>query len=438
MKNTSPNEHLSQLRTQFVSHGYASSTSVYVESAKGAIVRDVEGKEYIDFGVGIGVMNVGHSHPKVVQAIKNQAEKFTHTCFMVLPYGPAVKLAEKLCKLTPGGFPKSALFLNSGAEAVENAVKIARYYKKRQAIIALENGFHGRTYLTMTLTSRVKPYKLGFGPFVSDVYHLPSAYCYRCHFRLTYPECGATCADYLKEFFVTHVAAQDTAALIVEPIQGEGGFITPPPEYLPKLMEICRDQGILFIADEIQSGTGRTGKMFAVEHFGVEPDLITMAKSFAAGMPLSAVIGKKEIMDSIHPGGVGGTYGGNPISCCAGLAVLEIFEEENLLKKAEILGKKMRERLETWPKKYEAVGDVRGLGPMLAIELVKDRHTKEPAVEQAKSLVQFCVDKGLIILLCGIFGNVLRFMPPFTITDEQLDKGLSIIEEGLSSMKKCP
>lgn len=436
MKKTVTNESLSQLRAEVISHGHSSSTCVYVESAKGAIIRDVEGREYIDFGVGIGVMNVGHSHPKVVQAIKDQAEKFTHTAFMILPYEPAVKLAEKLCNVTPGSFRKSVLFINSGAEAVENAIKVARYYSKRQAIIALENGFHGRTYLTMTLTSRVKPFKLGFGPFASDVYQMPSAYCYRCHFRLNYPECGVACADYLKEFFVTHVAAEDTAALIVEPVQGEGGFITPPPEYLSKLMKICHDHGILFIADEIQSGTGRTGKMFAVEHFNVEPDLITIAKSFAAGMPLSAVVGKKEIMDSVHPGGVGGTYGGNPIACRAGLAVFEIFEQEDLLKKAEILGKKMRDRLETWPRKYEIVGDVRGLGPMLAIELVKDQQTKEPAVEEAKAMAKFCLDKGLIVLVCGIFGNVLRFMPPFIITDEQLDKGLSILEEGLASMGK--
>jgi 4-aminobutyrate aminotransferase/(S)-3-amino-2-methylpropionate transaminase len=436
MKKTETNESLNQLRAEVISHGNSSSTSVYVESAKGAVIRDVEGKEYIDFAVGIGVMNVGHSQPKVVQAIKDQAEKFTHTAFIVSPYEPAIKLADKLCHVTPGSFPKSVLFINSGAEAVENAVKIVRYYSKRQAIIALENGYHGRTYMTMTLTSRVKPFKLGFGPFASDVYQMPSAYCYRCHFRLKYPECGVACADYMKEFFVTHVAAEDTAALLVEPIQGEGGFITPPPEYLSKLMKICHDNGILFIADEIQSGMGRTGKMFAVEHYNVEPDLITIAKSFAAGMPISAVVGNKKIMNSIHPGGVGSTYGANPIACRAGLAVFEIFEEEDLLKKAEILGKKMRSRLETWLKKYEIVGDVRGIGPMLAIELVRDRQTKEPANDEAKALAKFCVDKGLIVLVCGIFGNVLRFMPPLIITDEQLDKGMSILEEGLASIRK--
>jgi 4-aminobutyrate aminotransferase / (S)-3-amino-2-methylpropionate transaminase / 5-aminovalerate transaminase len=430
------NEDLSRLRKEVLSRAYASSTSVYVESARGAMIRDVEGREYIDFGVGIGVMNVGHSHPKVVQAIKDQAEKFTHTAFTVSPYETAVRLAQHLCKATPGSFPKAVFFTNSGAEAVENAVKVARYYTKKPGIIALENAFHGRTYLAMTLTSRVKPYKLGFGPLASNIYYVPSAYCYRCHAGLSYPGCGVACADYLKECLVTHAAPEDTAALIVEAIQGEGGFITPPPEYFSKLIKVCRDNGILFIADEIQSGMGRTGKMFAMEHYGVEPDVVTVAKSFAAGMPLSAVVGKKEIMDSVHPGGLGGTYGGNPIACSAALAVFEIFEEEDLLGKSVRLGKRMRERLETWPQKYELVGDVRGLGPMLAVELVRDRHTKEPAAEEAKAVAALCVEKGLIVLVCGIYGNVLRFMPPLVITDEQLDRGLSILEESLASIRK--
>jgi 4-aminobutyrate aminotransferase / (S)-3-amino-2-methylpropionate transaminase / 5-aminovalerate transaminase len=270
----------------------------------------------------------------------------------------------------------------------------------------------------------------------SNISYVPSAYCYRCHAGLSYPGCGVACADYLKECLVTHAAPEDTAGLIVEAIQGEGGFITPPPEYHAKLSRICRDNGILFIADEIQSGMGRTGKMFAMEHYGVEPDVVTVAKSFAAGMPLSAVVGKREIMDSVHPGGLGGTYGGNPIACSAALAVFEIFEEEDLLGKAVRLGKRMRERLETWPGKYELVGDVRGLGPMLAVELVKDRHTKAPAVEEAKAVAARCVEKGLIVLVCGIYGNVLRFMPPLVITDEQLDRGLSILEEALASIRK--
>jgi 4-aminobutyrate aminotransferase/(S)-3-amino-2-methylpropionate transaminase len=432
----SKNNTLKELRDNYIPPGHGSITSSYVVSAKGAIVRDVEGRDFIDFASGIGVMNVGHSHPKVVAAIKDQAEKFTHTCFMVLPYEPVVTLAEKLCAVTPGAFPKTALFINSGAEAVENAVKIARYYTKRPAIIAFENGYHGRTLLTMSLTSKVKPYKFGFGPFAPEVYRMPFAYCYRCPFGLEYPGCDVACADHLKEFFISHVAAEKTAAVIAEPITGEGGFITPPPEYFPKLIKICRDNGILFIADEIQTGMGRTGRMFAMEHWKLEPDLMTVAKSLAAGMPLSAVVGRKEMMEVVHPFGLGGTYGGNPVACRAGLAVMEIFEEENLLQAAETLGKKLRKRFDAFQKEYELIGEVRGMGPMLALELVKDRETKEPATDEAKALVKFCYDKGLIILSCGNFGNVIRTLMPLVITDELLERGLAIIEEGLTSLSK--
>ncbi len=431
-----PNYHkyLRELRDKVVPQGQGSVTPYYVESAKGAIIYDVDGCEFIDFAGGIGVMNVGHSHPKVVAAIKDQAEKFTHTCFMVVPYAHVVELADRLCGLTPGTFPKKALFINSGAEAVENAIKIARYHTKRPAVIAFENGFHGRTLLTMTLTSKVNPYKLGFGPFAPEVYRMPYAYCYRCPFGLTYPSCDVACADYLREFFITHVAAESIAALLVEPITGEGGFITPPPEYFPKLYAICRENGIVFIGDEIQTGMGRTGKMFALEHWKVEADLTIVAKSLAAGMPLSAVVGKSEIMDSPHVGGLGGTYGGNPVCCRAALAVLDIFEEEELLKKAQVLGQKVRERFDAWQEQFELIGDVRGLGPMLALELVKDRKTKEPAAEEAKALVQFCYEKGLILLSSGNFGNVIRILMPLVIDDNQLERGLAVMEEGLSRL----
>ena len=434
--NLSTNNVLKELREKYIPPGHGSLTSSYVASAKGALIRDVEGREFIDFASGIGVMNVGHSHPKVVAAIKDQAEKFTHTCFMVVPYEPAVTLAEKLCAVTPGDFPKTTLFVNSGAEAVENAVKIARYYTKRSAVIAFENGYHGRTLLTMSLTSKVKPYKLGFGPFAPEVYRMPYAYCYRCSFGLKYPDCGVICADYLNQFFISHVAAEKTAAVIAEPVTGEGGFITPPPEYFPKLINICRDNGILFISDEIQTGMGRTGKMFAMEHWKVEPELVTVAKSLAAGMPLSAVVGKKEVMEVVHPFGLGGTYGGNPVACRAGLAVMEIFEEENLVQTAEALGKKLRKRFDAFHKEYGLIGEVRGMGPMLALELVKDRETKEPATDEAKALVQFCYERGLIILACGNFGNIIRTLMPLVITDEELDRGLTIMEEGLSSLSK--
>jgi 4-aminobutyrate aminotransferase/(S)-3-amino-2-methylpropionate transaminase len=429
-------EKLAALREKVISSGYTSASGVYVASARGALVWDVDGNEYIDFAGGIGVMNVGHSHPRVVKAIKEQAEKFTHTCFMVLPYESAIRLAEKLCDLAPMDPPKSAFFANSGAEAVENAVKFARYYSKRSAIIALQHAFHGRTLLTMTLTSKINPYKLGFGPFAPEVYHIPSPYCYRCHFGMVYPKCGLTCAEYLREAFLTVTAAETTAAVIAEPVQGEGGFIVPPFEYFSRLTEICRQNGVLFIADEIQSGMGRTGKMFAIEHYHVQPDLLVVGKSLAAGVPLSAVVGRKEIMDSVHSSGVGGTYGANPLACQAAIAVMEIFEEEALLARAQKLGEKMRSRMESWKLEYEIVGDVRGLGPMRAIELVRDKETKEPAKEEAVALANYCLEKGLVILVCGTLGNVVRFLPPLTITDEELDKGMAIVEEGLTKTRR--
>lgn len=429
-------ESLAKLRSKVIPQGYSSATSTYVESAKGALVRDVEGREYVDFVGGIGVMNVGHSHPKVVEAITDQASKFTHTCFMILPYEPAVKLAEKLGTITPGNSNKTTLLVNSGAEAVENAVKIARYATKRPATIVFENGYHGRTLLTLSLTSKVKPYKFGFGPFVPEVYRMPYAYCYRCPFGLSYPGCETSCADYLEEFFTTYVAAETTAALIAEPIQGEGGFIVPPPEYFPKLHKICKENGILLIADEIQTGMGRTGKMFAMEHWNVEPDMITVAKSIAAGMPISAVIGKEEIMGTVHPWGLGGTYGGNPVACQAALAVLEVYEEENLLKKAEALGEKLCTRLDAWYEQFEIIGDVRGIGSMQALELVKDREIKVPAADEAKTIVAYCHDKGLIINACGTFSNVIRFLMPLVITDEELERGLSILEDAFYALTK--
>lgn len=428
--------HLKEIRETFVPQGPFNVTPSFVKSARGAMITDVDGRELIDFAGGIGVMNVGHSHPKVVEAIKSQAEKFTHTCFHIVMYEPYVELAKKLCALTPGSFPKMAVFANSGAEAVENAVKVARHYTKRPAVITFANAFHGRTYMTMTLTSKVMPYKFGFGPFMSDVYRMPYAYCYRCPLGLEYPSCSVACADYLKDFFIGNVAAESTAALIVEPIQGEGGFITPPPEYFRKLLGICRDNGIVFVADEIQTGMGRTGKMFAMEHWGIEPDLVTTAKSLAAGMPLSAVVGRQEMMNSPQVGGLGGTYGGNPVCCEAALAVLRIFEEEDLLKKSEELGRKLKTRFDELRSRYEIVGDVRGRGPMLALELVRDRVTKEPAATEAKALVKFCYEKGLVILSCGNYSNVIRTLMPLVITDEQLEKGLTIMEEGLHSLSK--
>lgn len=365
-------------------------------------------------------MNIGHSHPQVVKAIKDQAEKVTHTCFMANPYENAILLAEKLCQISPGSFPKKAMFVNSGAEAVENAVKIARYYTKRQAVVVFENAYHGCTLLTMNMTSKVKPYKFGFGPFAPEVYRMPFG-----------DEVGA---KKLKNCFLKNVNPEAVACIVAEPVQGEGGFIAPPPDYFQEIVKLCRENGILFVADEIQSGMGRTGTMFAIEHWNVEPDLITVAKSLEAGMPLGAVIGRQEIMDSVHPWGLGGTYGGNPVACTAALAMLEVFEDEKMLIKAQELGRKLHERFEYFKKKFTIVGSIRGLGAMLGLELVKG-NKREPAAEEAKKLGSFCLEKGLIILVCGTYSNVIHVLVPFVITDAQLQTGLSILE-GLSAVSR--
>jgi len=432
----SKSEELIQLRNKNIPRGPFNITPAFIQKAEGAVMTDVEGKEYIDFAGGIGVNNVGHCHPKVVAAIRDQAGKYIHTCFHVAMYDPYVELAAKLNELAPGGFPKMTMFANSGAEAVENAVKVARYAENRPAIICFENGFHGRTLLAMTLTSKVRPYKLNFGPFAPEVYRMPYAYCYRCHFGLKYPSCDTACADHLEDFFINYVAPESTAAVIAEPIQGEGGFITPPPEYFPKLQKICRKYGISLIIDEVQTGAGRTGKMFAIEHWGVDPDIITLAKSFAGGMPLSAVTGREELMNKPHIGGLGGTYGGNPLSCRAALAVLEILVKDRLMEQAVTLGEKLRGKFDALQEKYEIIGEVRGKGPMLAMELVRDRETREPAPDQAKKLVKLCYDKGLIILSCGNFGNVIRTLMPLVITDGQLERGLTIFEECLHGLEE--
>ncbi|MBT4641891.1 MAG: 4-aminobutyrate--2-oxoglutarate transaminase [Deltaproteobacteria bacterium] len=430
------NEELLRLRNEHIPQGAVNVAPVFIQKATGALLTDVEGNEYIDFAGGIGVNNVGHSHPKVVQAIKDQAEKFIHTCFHISMYDSYVELAKQLNEMAPGDFPKMTMFANSGAEAVENAVKIARYATGREAIICFENGFHGRTLLGMSLTSKVKPYKFNFGPFAPEIYRVPYAYCYRCSFGLKYPDCQTKCADYLEDYFIGNVAPESTAAIIAEPIQGEGGFITPPPEYFPKLKKICDKYGILLIVDEIQTGAGRTGKYLAIEHWGVEPDIITMAKSFAGGMPLSAITGRSELMNKPHVGGLGGTYGGNPVACKAALAVLEILTKEGLIQKAESLGGTIASRFKELQEKHELIGEVRGLGPMLALELVKDRQSKEPAAEETKKLVQLCFEKGLIVLSCGNYGNVIRTLMPLVITDEQLDKGISILDESLEELRK--
>jgi 4-aminobutyrate aminotransferase/(S)-3-amino-2-methylpropionate transaminase len=427
---------LLERRNHHVPQGPFNVTTAFVKEAHGAVMVDVDGRELIDFAGGIGVNNVGHCHPKVVTAIQDQAGKCIHSCFHVAMYEAYVELAERLNHLAPGDFAKMTMFANSGAEAVENAIKVARYATKRPAIICFENAFHGRTLMGMTLTSKVKPYKFGYGPLAPEVYRMPYAYCYRCSFGLTYPSCGTACADHLEEFFINHVAAEQTAAVIAEPIQGEGGFVTPPPEYFPKLKAICEKYGIVLIIDEVQSGAGRTGKYFAIDHWGVTPDVITMAKSFAGGMPLSAVIGRADMMNASHVGGLGGTYSGNPIACRAALAVLEILFEDNLMAQSVKLGNVLEARFNALQQRHGIVGEVRGKGPMLAMELVEDRESKTPATDKAKALVGRCFDKGLVLLSCGNFGNVIRTLMPLVITDEQLDKGLAILEESLEEVER--
>ncbi|MFO7749591.1 MAG: 4-aminobutyrate--2-oxoglutarate transaminase [Desulfobacteraceae bacterium] len=433
---TKTSEHYHNMRKENVPQGPANLTPAFIKKASGAIMTDIDDREFIDFAGGIGVNNVGHCNPKVVAAIKDQAEKFIHTCFHVGMYDSYVELAAKLNELAPGDFPKQTMLANSGAEAVENAIKIARYATKRPAVISFENGFHGRTLLTMSLTSKVKPYKFGFGPFAPEVYRMPYPYCYRCPFGLKYPDCGTSCADYLEDFFITNVAAESTAAVIAEPIQGEGGFVTPPPEYFKKLSKVCKKYGIALIIDEVQAGAGRTGKFFAIEHWGIEPDMITLAKSLAGGMPLSSVTGRKELMEVPHIGGLGGTYSGNPVSCSAALAVLDILYKDKMLERSRELGEILQKRFAELQEKHELIGEVRGKGAMLAMELVKDRETKVPATEETKKLTSLCFEKGLVILSCGNFGNVIRTLMPVVITDEQLERGLAILDESLTELRK--
>ena len=424
---------LIKMRQENVAKGIYTSLPAFIAEAKGVMVRDVEGKEYLDFSGGIGVLNVGHSAEAVVEAICEQAKKFLHSCFMVQMYEPYIALAKELNEIVPGNFPKKSFFVNSGAEAVENAIKIARYYTKRQAIICFEYAFHGRTYMGMSLTSKVKNYKFGFGPFMPEVYRAPYAYCYRCSYGKKYPSCGVYCADVLEEkFFELHVAAESVAAIIVEPVQGEGGFIVPPKEYLGKLQKICQKHGMLLIMDEIQTGFGRTGKMFACEHSEVAPDILITAKSLGAGLPLAGITGKAEIMDSVENGGIGGTFGGNPVCCAAGLAVMKIFKEQNLVERANVIGAKIMKRFQGFAKKYPYIGEARGLGAMNALEIVLDKKNPKPNSDLTKAIVKRCYDKGLILLTAGAFGNVIRHLVPLVVTDAQLEKGLQILDEVLA------
>lgn len=427
---------LHERRKNAVPEGPYNITELYVQSAKGAIITDVDGNELIDFAGGIGMQNVGHCHPKVVKAIQDQVESSIHSCFHVAPYESYIALAERLNELTPGDFKKKTMFANSGAEAVENAVKIARKATGRSAIVSFERAYHGRTLLTMSLTSKVKPYKHGFGPFVSEVYKLPYPYYYRAEEGMTPEEVDAQILAYFERFMLEEVASDNIAAIILEPLQGEGGFIVPTTTFMQGVRNICDKYGIIMIADEIQTGFARTGSLFAMDHFGVAPDLMTFSKSIAAGMPLSAITGRADLMDAPGPGQLGGTFSGSPAACAAALAVLDVIEEENLVNRAVEIGERMMEVFNSWKDKYELIGDVRGLGAMTAIEIVKDKETKEPAAEEVKAIMKETHSKGVITISAGIYSNVLRFLPPLVITDEQLEEGLTILEAAIAKLSK--
>ncbi|ALA20092.1 MULTISPECIES: 4-aminobutyrate--2-oxoglutarate transaminase [unclassified Chelatococcus] len=417
---------LSKRQKEAVPQGIATK-QIFAARAENAELWDVEGKRYIDFAAGIAVLNTGHRHPRIIAAVKEQAESFTHTCFHVAPYESYISLAERLNALTPGDHPKKTMFVTTGAEAVENAVKIARAHTGRPAVIAFGGAFHGRTLLGMALTGKVAPYKKGFGPFPADVYHVP--------YPKTYHGVGtAEALRGLNQLFQSDVDPARVAAIVVEPVQGEGGFYPAPADFLAALRALCDEHGILLVADEIQTGIARTGRMFAVDHAGVVPDLVTMAKGLGGGFPLAAVTGRAEVMDAAHPGGLGGTYGGSPIGIAAAHAVLDVIEEEKLCERAETIGAMMRERLTAMARRnsFNAIGDVRGLGAMVAFELVKDRTTREPDAALAGRLVAKAQEKGLILLTCGPDGNIIRLLAPLTIPQEQVSEGLDILEEALA------
>lgn len=421
------NSDLLTRRNQAVARGVANMHNLYADHAENAEIWDVEGKRYIDFAGGIGVLNTGHRHAKVMAAVQAQMERYTHTCFQVMPYEPYVALAERLNRLAPGDAPKKSLFLTTGAEAVENAVKIARAYTGRSAIIAFNGGYHGRTMMTLGLTGKVAPYKVGFGPFPSEIFHAP--FPVALHGISVEQSLAA-----LQNIFKADVEPERVAAIIIEPVQGEGGFYTAPFEFLQSLRALCDQHGILLIADEVQAGAGRTGKMFAMEHSGVVPDLTTLAKSIAGGFPISAVVGRADIMDSVGPGGLGGTYAGSPLGCAAALAVLDVFEQEGIYERSLALGERIQGRLRQMAERFSCIGDVRGLGSMVAMELFKGSESRNPDPDLTKALVALAAERGLILLSCGMYGNTIRVLVPITGADELIDEGMDIIESCLDTL----
>jgi len=428
-------QELQAKREKYVARGPYNITPFFAESAQGCIIKDVDGNELLDFAGGIGVLNVGHSPKKVVDALKDQLDKFIHTCYHVVQYDSYVELAKRLTQLTPGDGPKKAMFVNSGAEAVENAVKMAKKYTNKQGVLSFNSAFHGRTLMTMSLTSKVKPYKQGFGPFAPETYKVPYANCYRCAFGAQYPGCGLACVENIEHFFASEASPDQIAAIIAEPVQGEGGFIIPPSDYFKALKQVCTKHNILLIADEVQTGFGRTGKLFAMEHFDVVPDMITMSKSIAAGLPLSAIVGRADVLDAPGPGEIGGTFAGNPLSCVAGLKVLEMIEEESLLARSNEIGKIIERRFREMQDKYNLIGDVRCLGAMCAMELVLDKATKQPAKAATDAIVSKTWQNGLITLSAGVLGNVIRILPPLVVSNEELNRGLDILDKVIAEVQ---
>jgi len=427
-------QELMKLKEKYVSKAISIGQPVFIEKALGSLLSDIDGNTFIDMGSGIGVMNVGHSNPEVVTAIKKQAEKFTHLCFMVTPYEGYVRLAEKLAQVAPHpGLAKSALF-NAGAEAVENAVKISRSFTKRPAVFSFVHAFHGRTMMAMALTSKEMPYKAGFGP-LPESYKVEFAYCYRCPFKMEYPSCGVACADKIDEIWSTPQFQGKVACLVGEPIAGEGGFIVPPKEFYAKITKICRKHGTLYVDDEIQTGAGRTGKMWCIQHWpGVEPDILVSGKGIGGGFPVSATTGRVEIMDVVQPGGLGGTFGGNAVACAAALAQFEIIEKA--IKNVPKINAYMTRRLKEMQQRYPIIGDLRGMGAMMAIELVSDPKTKTPAAKETKAIKGAAFKKGMILLTCGTLDNVIRLHPSMVMPDEILEQAMDILEASIEEVAK--
>ena len=420
-------------RSAAVPRGVPAVTPIAIVQAEGAVVTDADGNRLIDFGGGIGVVNTGHRHPAVVEAVRAQLDRFAHVCFPVSTYEPYVELAERLNRITPGTHDKRTFMVNSGAEAVENAVKVARAFTGRQAIVCFEHGFHGRTNLAMALTSKAVPYKKGFGPFAPEVYRIPYPYCYRCEKAAGAGErCCMADRAYLERLFAATVDPESVAAIVMELELGEGGFVPAPAEYVQALAAFAREHGILFVADEIQTGFGRTGAMFACEHYDLIPDIITTAKSLAGGLPLAAITGRADVMESAQPGGLGGTYGGNPLACAAALAVLDAMERERIPERARQAGARIAGRFRHWAASNPCIGDVRGLGAMVGMELVADPASRAPDKALTGRLLAAALRRGLILLSAGTYGNVIRVLAPLTIEDAVLDEGLEVMEAALA------